>query len=72
MISIFVLSHHPEIQARAQQELDKVLDASGPNVQLPNLKNRRDLPYVEAIFKELIRIYPSAPLGKYVTPQTVC
>jgi cytochrome P450 len=64
--SVLVLSHHPEVQAKAQQELDGVLGASGPDAQLPNLKTRADLPYVEAVFKEIMRMYPNVPLGKYL------
>jgi cytochrome P450 len=62
MISILVLSHHPEIQARAQEELDKVVGSN----QLPDFSDREELPYVEALFKEILRMYPSVPLGKYL------
>ncbi|KAF5331757.1 hypothetical protein D9758_016638 [Tetrapyrgos nigripes] len=60
IISVLVLSHHPEIQAKAQEELDRVL---GSATQLPDFSDRGNLPYVEAVFKELMRMYPSVPLG---------
>ncbi|KAF5331764.1 hypothetical protein D9758_016634 [Tetrapyrgos nigripes] len=60
LISVLVLSHHPEIQAKAQEELDRVL---GSATQLPDFSDRGNLPYVEAVFKELMRMYPSVPLG---------
>ncbi|KAF5365968.1 hypothetical protein D9758_006614 [Tetrapyrgos nigripes] len=63
LISVLVLSHHPEIQAKAQEELDRVLGSTPNATQLPDFSNRGSLPYVEAILKELMRMYPSVPLG---------
>ncbi|KAF5365973.1 hypothetical protein D9758_006612 [Tetrapyrgos nigripes] len=63
LISVLVLSHHPEIQAKAQEELDRVLGSTANATQLPDFSDRESLPYVEAVFKELLRMYPSAPLG---------
>ncbi|KAF5365972.1 hypothetical protein D9758_006610 [Tetrapyrgos nigripes] len=63
LISVLVLSHHPEIQAKAQEELDRVLGSTANATQLPDFSDRGSLPYVEAIFKELMRMYPSVPFG---------
>ncbi|KAF5331759.1 hypothetical protein D9758_016632 [Tetrapyrgos nigripes] len=63
LISVLVLSHHPEIQAKAQEELDRVLGSTANSSQLPDFSDQGSLPYVEAVFKEILRMYPSAPLG---------
>ena len=42
---------HPEVQQRAQDEIDRVVGSD----RLPNLEDRKDLLYVEAICKECSR-----------------
>ena len=42
---------HPEVQAKAQAEIDKVIG----NDQFPTLNDRPDLPYIECILKEVMR-----------------
>ncbi|EEB86975.1 hypothetical protein MPER_15887, partial [Moniliophthora perniciosa FA553] len=49
---------HPEIQARAQAEIDAVIGSA----RLPDFDDREQLPYVEAIFAESLRWNPVAPL----------
>ncbi|CAL1703245.1 unnamed protein product [Somion occarium] len=58
-IFCFLMINHPEAQRRAQAELDAVV---GPD-RLPTLADRKRLPYVEALLKELLRWYPVTPLG---------
>ncbi|KAF9267739.1 cytochrome P450 [Marasmius fiardii PR-910] len=53
------MSLHPEIQKRAQQELDTVIGKS----RSPTFMDRTDLPYVEAVLRETLRWAPVAPLG---------
>ncbi len=51
----YLLSQHPEIEARFHQEIDRVLDGRAPAFEdLPQLK------YVEMVFAEAIRLYPPA------------
>ncbi|KAG8719501.1 hypothetical protein FRC08_002683 [Ceratobasidium sp. 394] len=50
---------HPEIQQKAQAELDSVL---GEN-RLPELSDRESLPYMNCILKEVSRWNSVAPLG---------
>ncbi|KAH7883314.1 cytochrome P450 [Phlebopus sp. FC_14] len=50
---------YPEVQKRAQAEIDKVVGRD----RLPNFDDRSSLPYVEAVLKEILRFYPVAPLG---------
>jgi len=57
---ILALVCHPELQKRAQAELDSVVGTD----RLPDFKDRENLPYLDAIIKETQRIYPVAPLGK--------
>ncbi|KAL1689520.1 cytochrome P450 [Schizophyllum commune] len=58
-IFIFAIVNYPEVQARAQAELDAVV---GPD-RLPDLADRKDLPYVERIMQETFRFWPTSPLG---------
>ncbi|KAG6840387.1 hypothetical protein C0991_007048, partial [Blastosporella zonata] len=60
-LSSFVLAIllHPEVQVKAQEELDRVIG----NSRLPEFSDRKDLPYICAIVKEVLRWSPVAPLG---------
>ena len=53
------MANYPEVQARAQAELDTVI---GPD-RLAEFSDRPDLPYVNAIISELLRWQPVTPLG---------
>ena len=50
---------HPDIQSKIQAELDAVVGRS----RLPDFSDRENLPYVNAVYKELLRWYPILPLG---------
>ena len=41
---------YPEVQKRAQAEIDGVVGSS----RLPNFDDRKSLPYVEALFREVV------------------
>ncbi|KAJ9424052.1 cytochrome P450 [Fusarium oxysporum] len=58
---IFVLNMvlHPEIQEKAQQELDAVIGTD----RLPDFSDRPALVYIEHIVQEIYRWSPLAPLG---------
>ncbi|KAK7449278.1 cytochrome p450 [Stygiomarasmius scandens] len=60
-ISTFFLamSFYPDVQAKAQKELDTVL---GPG-KLPTFEDRSSLPYIEAVYREVMRWHPAIPLG---------
>lgn len=53
------MSVYPEVQKRAQKELDEVIGRS----RLPRLEDRPNLPYINAVIKESLRWLPSVPLG---------
>lgn len=50
---------HPEVQYKAQEEIDRVVGSD----RLPVFEDRRALPYVEAIYREVMRWQPVLPLG---------
>ncbi|KAF7322626.1 Cytochrome p450 [Mycena chlorophos] len=50
---------NPEIQARAQKEIDGVTGGH----RLPTYGDREDLPYLNALCKELFRFHPVGPMG---------
>ena len=54
---------YPEVQRKAQEEIDRVVGTD----RLPVIADRPNLPYIEAIIKELLRWNPVAPLGTYLT-----
>ena len=49
---------NPDVQHRAQQELDSTLHG-----RLPMLSDRLNLPYINCILLEVLRWHPVAPLG---------
>jgi cytochrome P450 len=51
---------HPEVQARAQTEVDRVVGRD----RLPVLEDREELPYVDAIVNECLRWLPVTPMGQ--------
>ncbi|QRV77175.1 cytochrome P450 family protein [Ceratobasidium sp. AG-Ba] len=50
---------HPEVQRKAQEEIDSVLEAD----RLPDLSDRESLPYLNRVLKETLRWNPVAALG---------
>ncbi|TFY60461.1 hypothetical protein EVG20_g7406 [Dentipellis fragilis] len=55
---------YPNVQTRAQAELDALLDPpDASSSRLPTLDDRPRLPYVNALIKEVWRWNPSVPLG---------
>ena len=55
------MSLYPTVQRKAQEELHRVIGLD----RLPVLADRDQLPYIEAILKELLRWNPITPLGTY-------
>lgn len=53
-ISQFILAMvlHPDKQAKAQEELDRV---TGNGARLPEYEDERNLPYFSALLKEVMR-----------------
>lgn len=53
------MAMHPEVQKKAQREIDTVTGGD----RLATLEDLRSLPYIEAIFREILRWRPVTPLG---------
>ena len=51
---------HPEVQRKAQAEIDRVVG----NDRFPTIADQANLPYVDAIAKEVLRWGPIVPVGK--------
>ena len=60
-LHIFVLAmlYAPEVQKRAQQELDGITGGH----RLPEFSDRTSLPYIDAVVKESLRWQSVVPLG---------
>ncbi|XP_076449011.1 steroid 17-alpha-hydroxylase/17,20 lyase-like [Babylonia areolata] len=63
---LLILLHHPDIQHRLQQDVDRVVGRSRP----PSLADKAHLPYVEAVLMELLRYISHVPLA--VPHYTMC
>lgn len=60
MLTFFLaMTLHPEIQRRAQRELDEIVGSG----RSPEFGDRDSLPYITAIIKECLRWQPVSPLG---------
>ena len=49
----------PDIQKKAQKEIDRVVGSR----RLPDFNDRESMPYTDAIYREVMRIRPVAPMG---------
>ncbi|KAG5338879.1 hypothetical protein C0989_005681 [Termitomyces sp. Mn162] len=56
---IYAMLLNPAAQRKAQDEIDSVVSRK----RLPDFSDRPNLPYVEAIYREIMRWHPVAPLG---------
>ncbi|KAL4935200.1 hypothetical protein BDV06DRAFT_234567 [Aspergillus oleicola] len=49
----------PDVQRKAQEEIDRVIGGD----RLPGFDDRENLPYINAMVKEILRWWPVAPMG---------
>ncbi|KAJ3002825.1 hypothetical protein NUW54_g5637 [Trametes sanguinea] len=54
---ILMMVRHPEVQSRAQAEIDTVTG----HTRLPAFADRAQLPYVDAVLAEVLRVLPPIP-----------
>ncbi|KAJ3503006.1 hypothetical protein NLJ89_g8629 [Agrocybe chaxingu] len=55
----YAMAKNPHVQKKAQAEIDRVVGAN----RLPDFTDRPSLPYIEAIYREVMRSAPPLPLG---------
>ncbi|KAF7299262.1 Cytochrome P450 [Mycena indigotica] len=56
---VLLMATHPEVQKKAQAEIDAVLGSH----RLPEFSDKAQLPYVEALCREVLRWMPLVPLS---------
>ncbi|KAJ1310703.1 hypothetical protein OPQ81_009228 [Rhizoctonia solani] len=56
---VIAMAMFPDIQEKAQREIDEVVGSS----RLPTMEDRAHLPYLERLLTEIVRWQPSAPFG---------
>lgn len=54
---IRTMTSRPDVQEKAREELDRVV---GPD-RLPTFSDRPNLPYIDAVLRETIRLFPVLP-----------
>ncbi|QRW00927.1 cytochrome P450 family protein [Ceratobasidium sp. AG-Ba] len=59
VVFILAMTLYPEIQAKAQAEIDQVVGGN----RLPEMEDRASLPYLECVLKEVLRWQTVVPLG---------
>ena len=59
---ILFMVQNPDVQKKAQEEIQKVI---GPD-RLPTYEDRANLPYVESIMVEVLRLRPPVSTGERV------
>ncbi|KAF8206051.1 cytochrome P450 [Mycena galopus ATCC 62051] len=60
--AVLAMTLFPDVQAAAQRELDQVVGSD----RLPNISDRAQLPYLDALCKEVIRWHTALPFGKAI------
>jgi hypothetical protein len=61
IISFFLaMLVYPDVQVQAQAEVDRVLGKD----RLPELDDRKNLPYIEGVMNECLRWLPVVPMGQ--------
>ncbi|KAF9077201.1 cytochrome P450 2 Le.CYP2 [Rhodocollybia butyracea] len=56
---LLTMTLHPDVQAKGRAEIDRVIGRT----RLPTFEDRKSLPYVESIYREIMRLHPPLPLG---------
>jgi cytochrome P450 len=53
---------YPDVQRKAQAEIDRVVG----NLRFPDYSDQDELPYVQAVLKEVLRWHPVTPLSIFL------
>lgn len=59
--AILLLLHYPQVQSQAFTEIQSAIGSD----RLPNLSDKGDLPYIDAIIQEIHRFNPAIPLATH-------
>lgn len=59
--TVWLLGRYPEVQRRAQEEVDALYEQLEPGAR-PSMDALNRLKYVDNLLKESLRLYPSVPL----------
>jgi len=60
MVFVLCMLRNPEAQRRAHEEVELVTNGG---THLPDFADRPNMPYIEALLKEVLRWHPTAPIG---------
>ncbi|CAE6434588.1 unnamed protein product [Rhizoctonia solani] len=59
LVLIMAVAMHPEVQVKGQAEVDNIINEN----RLPDMQDRKSMPYVQAVVKEVFRWKSVLPLG---------
>lgn len=62
---VLLMVHHPEVQEKAQRELDAVIGQD----RLPIMEDKDSLPYVDKLIKEVLRFSAVVPMTPHSTDE---
>ncbi len=66
-----MLGLYPEVQAKAAEEVDHLVEMEGADISDLTVENLKSLKYLECVLKEVQRIYPTAPfIGRELSEDT--
>lgn len=69
--TLYMLGLYPEVQAKAVEEVDHLVDVEGADIVELTVENLKSLKYLECVLKEVQRIYPTAPfIGRELSEDT--
>lgn len=65
--AVFLLIEHPNVEAKLLQELEEVLGTERPEeTEGPTYEQISQMPYLQAVVNEALRLYPSVPIDSKV------
>lgn len=66
-----MLGLHEDVQKQAREEVDAMLEMNNANIDELQVKDIKQLKYLECVLKEVQRIYPTAPfIGRELSEDT--
>ncbi|XP_017478664.1 PREDICTED: cytochrome P450 4V2-like [Rhagoletis zephyria] len=69
--TLYMLGLYPEVQAKAAEEVDHLVEMEGADISDLTVENLKSLKYLECVLKEVQRIYPTAPfIGRELSEDT--